>query len=278
MSLQTASLNSGSNGNCYLISNGQDTVFIDVGLSCKEVERRMERLNLPISNVKAIFISHEHVDHISGVSVLSKKYQRPVYITPSTLRNSPIKVEEHLLRPFVAHNPVIVGNLTVTGFLKKHDASDPHSFVIEGNAITIGVFTDIGEPNEEFTHYFKQCHAAFLETNYDDELLMTGRYPERLKRRISGPKGHLSNKQAVELYTNHKADFLSHLFLSHISKENNTHEHALAAFSPYAKDVNVTIASRYEETELFEISGKQFIKTKVQVKRAKTLTMQLSLF
>ncbi|MGB3947057.1 MAG: MBL fold metallo-hydrolase, partial [Bacteroidia bacterium] len=101
MALQTASLNSGSNGNCYYVGNRLEAVLVDVGISCREVEKRMLRLNLPMNRVKAIFISHEHIDHIKGVEVLSRKYRLPVYITPSTLRNSPaLELEQDLIRPY----------------------------------------------------------------------------------------------------------------------------------------------------------------------------------
>lgn len=280
MSLYTASLNSGSNGNCYLISDGVDTVLVDVGISCKEVELRMERLGIAIKTVKAIFISHEHIDHVSGVSVLSKKYQLPVYITPSTLRNSPIKVEEHLIRPFIAKYPVTIGGLSITGFLKKHDASDPHSFIVEGNGVTIGVFTDIGEVCENVTTYFSKCNAAFLETNYDETLLMNGRYPMRLKRRISSEKGHLSNNQALDLFVNYGSQFLSHLFLSHISKENNEPNLALDFFSKDASTTSVSIAPRYNESELFHIVKREaaVVLIKRTNRNAAASIKQLSLF
>src|SRR6185312_378880 len=121
--------------------------------------------------VKAIFISHEHGDHIRGVEVISRKYKLPVYITPTTLQHSRLQLEAHLIKPFTAYKQVTIGNLTVHPFPKFHDASDPHSFVIEGNGITIGVFTDIGTPCAHLIDHFTQCHAAFLEANYDEVML-----------------------------------------------------------------------------------------------------------
>jgi phosphoribosyl 1,2-cyclic phosphodiesterase len=96
MSLQIASLNSGSNANCYYIGNKNEAVLIDAGLSCRETDKRMKRLGLDIRSVKAIFISHEHADHIAGLRVLSKKYSLPVYITQNTLRNSNLEIEKVL--------------------------------------------------------------------------------------------------------------------------------------------------------------------------------------
>src|SRR6185503_6648869 len=120
--------------------------------------------------VKAIFVTHEHTDHIFGVSSLSKKYQLPVYITDGTLQHGRLRVQQHLLISFRAHQPVAVGNLAVTAFPKIHDAFDPHSFMVEGNGVKVGIFTDIGKPCENVITHFGQCHAAFLEANYDEDL------------------------------------------------------------------------------------------------------------
>jgi phosphoribosyl 1,2-cyclic phosphodiesterase len=273
MALQTASLNSGSNGNCYYVGNRLEAVLVDVGISCREVEKRMLRLNLPLNRVKAIFISHEHIDHIRGVEVLSRKYRLPVYITPSTLRNSPaIELEEDLIRPYIANNPIAVGNMVVTAFKKNHDAAEPHSFIVEGNSITIGVFTDIGKVCEQLEYHFSLCHAAFLEANYDDEMLEKGAYPYHLKKRISGDKGHLSNAQALELFKKHKAPFLNHVFLSHLSRDNNSPELAHQLFSKHAGATKVVVASRYSETELFTITDNH------NARATKVNAMQLSLF
>src|SRR6476660_3217303 len=126
-----ASLNSGSNGNCYYIGNDEEAVLIDAGISCRETEKRMRRLGLLMQKVKAIFVSHEHIDHISGITILSKKYQLPVYITDTTLQHSGLMIEQHLLHPFATEKIIHIGKLCITPFLKFHDAHDPHSFLIE---------------------------------------------------------------------------------------------------------------------------------------------------
>ena len=135
MSLVITSLNSGSNGNCYYIGNENEAVLVDVGLSCREIEKRMARLELDIKKVSAIFISHEHSDHIFGVQVLSKKHNIPVYITSATLKSSGLQLVNDLVRTFTAHQPVSIGGLKVTAFPKFHDASDPHSFIVTNNKI-----------------------------------------------------------------------------------------------------------------------------------------------
>src|SRR6187200_3611799 len=113
MSLQIASLNSGSNANCYYIGNKNEAVLIDAGLSCRETNKRMKRLGLDITLVKAIFISHEHADHIAGLPVLSKKYKLPVYITQNTLRNCNFEIGNDLTFSFIHNQPVSIGELSI---------------------------------------------------------------------------------------------------------------------------------------------------------------------
>lgn len=251
MSLHIASLNSGSNGNCYYVGNEQEAVLIDAGLSCREVELRMGRLELPLERVKAIFISHEHDDHIRGVQVLSRRYKLPVYITEAT------RAHVSLDRPLVhiLEGPVTIGTLTVTAFPKAHDATDPFSFLVSSSTVRVGVFTDIGVVCDNLIRNFMQCHAAFLEANYDERLLEEGRYPYPLKRRIRGGQGHLSNRQAFELFTRYRPAFLSHLLLAHLSEDNNRPELVQALFETEARGTEIRVASRYGETGVFVVDG-----------------------
>lgn len=278
MPLYFAALNSGSNGNCYYVGNDTEAVLIDAGISCREIEKRMTRLGLSMNKVKAVFVSHEHVDHISGVKTLSKKYQLPIYVTSKTLRSAGILTEKHLLRSFAAGEPVMVGELCVTAFIKLHDASDPHSFVVSGNKVNVGVFTDIGHCCEQLIHHFKQCHAAFLEANYCEDMLMNGRYPWVLKKRISGETGHLSNAQALDLFIQHRGPQLQHLVLSHLSKENNDPQLVSRLFGEKAGTVHITIASRYEETPVLQVDTNGHPLAVVYQKKLKPAQQQLSLF
>ncbi|MEO6850481.1 MAG: MBL fold metallo-hydrolase, partial [Mucilaginibacter sp.] len=161
MSLFISSLNSGSNGNCYYIGNGNEAVLIDAGISCRETEKRMQRLNLSMLKVKAIFVSHEHTDHISGVMVLSKKYNLPVYITTGTLNNCRLVLDEQRTFPFIAYETIKIGDLLISAFPKFHDAAHPHSFIIECRGVKVGVLTDIGAACKHVLDHFSQCHAAF---------------------------------------------------------------------------------------------------------------------
>lgn len=255
MSLFISSLNSGSNGNCYYIGNEKEAVLVDAGISCREIEKRMKRLNLSMQKVKAVFISHEHTDHIRGLHSLVKRHKLPVYITTPTLQFGRLYLDYDVTRNFCAHETIPVGDLRVTAFPKLHDASDPYSFTISYNNINVGVFTDIGLPCENVINHFKQCHAAFLESNYDDELLDKGNYPYHLKKRIRGERGHLSNKQALELFKRHRPSFMTHLLLSHLSQNNNSPELVEALFTQHADGVKMIVASRYEETPVYRIAA-----------------------
>ena len=278
MSLQIASLNSGSNANCYYIGNSNEAVLIDAGLSCRETERRMDRLGLDISSVKAIFITHEHADHIAGLRVLSKKYRLPVYITNNTLRNCGFEIEKDLVCTFIHNESVSIGALSILPFSKSHDAHDPHSFIVSGNTVHVGVITDIGYACKHVIKHFRLCDAVFLESNYCEQMLLEGSYPLHLKKRISSRKGHLSNDQALELFLNHKPQNLQLLILSHLSQNNNQPEIVNRMFSQHAGSVKVVIASRYRETELFSIERNYIVKSPKNFKKLKENKAQLSLF
>ena len=255
MSLLISSLNSGSNANCYYIGNSRDAILIDAGLSCRETERRMNQLDLSFEKVRALFVSHEHSDHISGVPGIAKKHRLPVYITSGTFKNGRIPLEPSQIRSFQHGKPVSIGELSVTPFRKSHDAADPHSFMISGNGVNVGVITDIGYACKRVIKYFSQCHAAFLESNYCEDMLEKGTYPYHLKKRIRGDEGHLSNAQALELFLQYRSPELKLLILSHLSKNNNHPRVVEKLFAPHAGKVRVVIASRYAASELFVVKG-----------------------
>lgn len=258
---------------------------MDAGISCRETEKRMKRLGLSMDIVKAIFISHEHGDHIAGLTVLSKKFNLPVYITPHTQRNSKLQLNEEMTISFKPFQSVTIGGLSITGFPKSHDAIDPHSFIVEYEKVTVGIFTDIGNVCKHLTGYFKQCHAAFLEANYDVDMLEKGSYPYHLKKRIRGGEGHLSNDEALTLFKEHRPHFLSHLLLSHLSKNNNSPELVEELFNRHTLNTKIVIATRYNETAVYHITAngsapsydplKAFQPKKVMVKKHQS---QLSLF
>lgn len=278
MGLFIASLNSGSNGNCYYVGNEEEAVLIDAGISCKETETRMKRLGLLMNTVKAIFVSHEHTDHISGIPVLSKKYQLPVYISGGTYKGARLAIEKHLIKPLSNKQPVSIGNLSINAFSKFHDAADPYSFTVSGNAVTVGVFTDIGRCCDQLNYHFSICHAAFLEANFDADMLENGSYPYHLKKRISGGNGHLSNTEALELFCTKRPGFMSHLILSHLSKNNNSPQLVQDLFDQYAGHTKIIVASRHQETSVFEVVNSVEPNREIRKQSSPQKPVQLSFF
>lgn len=276
MSLFIASLNSGSNGNCYYIGNGQEAVLVDAGISCLETEKRMGRLGLSLEKVKAVFVSHEHGDHIRGLEVLSRKYKLPVFITPKTQLNGRLELENAI--SFRTFQPVQIGGLLITAFPKQHDAADPHSFIISCNKVTVGVFTDIGAVCKNVVHYFKQCHAVFMEANYEEEMLQKGRYPYHLKNRIRSGKGHLSNAQALQVFTTHRPPFMGLLLLAHLSKDNNCPDLVAKMFGQQAAGTEIAVASRDTESAVYFVDGLFDHDLLGKQRNAAAKPMQLSLF
>lgn len=253
--LYLAALNSGSNANCYYVGNDREAVLIDAGLSCRETARRMKQLGLEMDRVKALFISHEHNDHIKGLPGLVRKYGWPVYITPPTLRQAGLRIPPERTVAFEHGTPVPVGDLRITPFRKYHDAADPHSFIVSGHGLHVGVMTDIGHACPEVRMQFGKCHAAFLESNYCDTLLANGPYPFPLQERIRSDRGHLSNDQALDLFRQHRSAELRLLILSHLSQHNNHPLVVEELFTPHAGTVRIAVASRYHPSDVFVVRG-----------------------
>lgn len=278
MALYFTSINSGSNGNCYYIGNDDEAVLVDVGLTCKEVETRINRLGLSLKKIKAIFISHEHSDHIKGLSVFAKKHQLPVYISTPTYKSSKLTLIEDNVFTISHLQEIKIGKLNILAFSKFHDAADPYSFTIECNDVRVGVFTDIGAICDRLITQFKTCHAAFLEANYCPNMLANGSYPYFLKRRITSGHGHLSNTQALELFQNHKPAFMTHLLLSHLSKDNNNPVLVEEIFKNVAGETFVQVASRDQETPLFYVNNNHVQKSTYHFNPTEYVPDQVNLF
>jgi phosphoribosyl 1,2-cyclic phosphodiesterase len=278
MALQVTSLNSGSNGNCYYVGNENEAVLIDAGISCREIDRRMKKLGLSMEKVKAVFISHEHSDHIRGLTSVAHKYRLPVYSTAATFGSGVIYLDRALQQHLVPEEAVFVGGICVFPFSKFHDAADPISFLVRYKGATVGVFTDIGRPCDRVVQYFRQCHACLLEANYDEEMLERGNYPRFLKNRIRGGHGHLSNQQALDLFRAHRPEFMTHLVLTHLSNNNNTPELVSNLFAPHAEELHISIASRFGPTDVFFVTGNESPISQIVLPEATPSTEQLSLF
>lgn len=252
--LKICALASGSNGNAYYVEHQNEAVLIDAGISRRQLLQRMKVRNLSIDRVKAVFITHEHADHIRGFRVLCDKQNIPGYLTAKTAakcRRDQLPVKVCLFMP---GQVLEVGHFRVHSFAKSHDAADPCSFRVEAGALHVAVLTDLGVACEEVKTQLELCHAVFLESNYDEQLLLAGPYPEYLKKRVASDRGHLSNRQAVALIQNLQSPLLHTIFLSHISADNNRPDLALKAFEPLWSRYVVEATNRHAAGRLAEIT------------------------
>lgn len=242
---------SGSNGNCYYVAKEDTAILIDVGINNKHLHIRMNNLGIIPTQVKAIFITHEHTDHIRGLMVFAKKYNIPVYITKGSYAGSRLCLPNNQVHIIQPNDRVKVGGMEVIGIPKYHDAKEPCSFVVTDGKTTIGVLTDIGRGCDNVKHVIQHSDVLFLESNYDEDMLEYGRYPFYLKNRIRSGWGHISNRIALELFLENRTPRLKHLILGHLSGENNTVEKVFETFAPHCEDTKLSVATRYEETEVF---------------------------
>jgi phosphoribosyl 1,2-cyclic phosphodiesterase len=248
-----ASIASGSNGNCYYVENDDDAVLIDAGVSTKQIVERMARLGLSVSKLRGVFISHEHTDHIRGIDVFSRKHAVPVFMTQKTHASSGCFIKDNPVSFFSPGKPVQLSNIRVHPFLKSHDAIEPCGFSVSSGSSRVAVLTDVGLHCENVIEHIRNADALFLESNYDDQMLKTGSYPVHLKKRIASDRGHLSNTQAGMITLEYATTRLKHVFLSHLSANNNTPELALATFRRITNErselkLEVRIASREKES------------------------------
>ncbi|MBS2210845.1 MBL fold metallo-hydrolase [Carboxylicivirga mesophila] len=255
--VKVCAIASGSNGNCYYIGTEKEAILVDAGISRRQIMKRMKELRLDISRVKSVFISHEHSDHIRGLRVLCDMHGIDAYLTRDTLHKAHRNYHPKTAHVFNAGDIINVGGFKVHTFTKQHDAIDPVSFRVEVEGLSVGVMTDIGAVCNNLKLHLEQCHIAFLESNYDEQLLEEGPYPYHLKQRVKSDKGHLSNKQAVDLVERLEKADLNTIFLSHISADNNRVEIALKAFEHLSKKYRILPTNRYAPSELVTVGEEQ---------------------
>lgn len=225
MKLRFATIASSSGGNCIYIGTAYTNILIDAGLSGKRIEEGLAQLELTGQDIDAVFVTHEHSDHVDGIGVLSRRYDIPVYATEGTWDNMPDKVGE--LRPrnkkaIYADELCCFNDLCICPFEIPHDAAQPvgYSIITDNDKITIA--TDMGHITDTVRENIKGSSVLLLESNHDIDMLKNGPYAYNLKQRILSDKGHLSNSIAGKFLSNVADSRLKYVFLGHLSKENNT--------------------------------------------------------
>lgn len=219
-SLAFSSLGSGSKGNGTLVRKGNTCILVDCGFTLKETERRLARLDVAAENIAAIFVTHEHSDHISGVGPLARKYGIPVYLTAGTWHSGRIG-DVPCLELISSHGSLQIGELTVAPVAVPHDAREPVQYIFQSEGLTLGVLTDLGSLTQQVTDHYACCDALVLETNHCPLMLEAGPYPPSLKQRVGGDWGHLSNEQS-HMFLSTLTRPLKYLVLAHLSEQNNS--------------------------------------------------------
>ncbi|MGE0875007.1 MAG: MBL fold metallo-hydrolase [Burkholderiales bacterium] len=230
--MRFAALGSGSKGNCLVVESGSTRVLLDCGLSPRETARRLERLGLSAADITAILVTHEHDDHAGHAFAFSARHGAPVWLTHGTHRAlaEERKAQENV-RFIEDRSAFAIGELQVQPYTVPHDAREPVQFVFSDGAVRLGVLTDIGAPTPHVEQTLSGCDALVLECNYDIDLLSASDYPRWLKERISGPWGHLDNRQAERLLASIDRSRLKHVIAAHLSQQNNRPALAQAALA-----------------------------------------------
>ena len=250
-------LYSGSRGNSALVRVGDVSILIDAGKTERALCRALCEVGEDIKNIKAIFITHEHVDHISALEMISQKYDIPIYMTE---RSAQKLAEDSPIRKNLCEKPLLfseeIAGVQVRSFVISHDslACVGYRFEFEDECGTraVGYATDIGELDNNVWACFCGCEAIVVEANHDSEMLMTGPYPYHLKRRIQSSDGHLSNETCAELCKELVKHGTRAIMLAHLSGDNNLPDVAKKTVAEAIdnEDISVCVARQNETVEL----------------------------
>jgi phosphoribosyl 1,2-cyclic phosphodiesterase len=251
----TFSLQSGSNGNCIYVEAGNVRLLFDAGISGRQAAMRLADYGRDIRNVTALIISHEHRDHICSAGVFQRKFGFPIYVTRATWRATPDPLGPVTdVRPFTAGGRIEFDGVTVHTIKTPHDAVDGTAFIVEHERKRLGILTDLGHPFRSLQNLFTELDAAYLESNYDPEMLEAGSYPAWLRDRIRGDRGHLANPEAARLVRRARSKRLQWVALAHLSEENNNPELAVDTHrATVGRMLPLYVAGRYGLSELLNV-------------------------
>ena len=229
------SLGSGSGGNATLVEarsgSTASRVLVDCGFTLREFGMRLARCGLRPDELDAVFVTHEHADHIGCAISLARRHHLPLWMSRGTWRAVGEPDLGELLNFARDGQPIAIGDLELVPYTVPHDAQEPLQPRLSDGAIRVGVLTDAGSITEHLLAQLQDCQALLLECNHDLAMLAASRYPPSLKARIGGRLGHLSNDTAAQILTACLHDGLRHVIAAHLSQENNRPELALAALA-----------------------------------------------
>jgi phosphoribosyl 1,2-cyclic phosphodiesterase len=234
MAVSLTVLASGSKGNCSVLSNGTTSILVDAGLSCRETYKRMAIAGINPDDISAIVITHEHSDHITGLSLLTRKLDVPVYMTGATraaydkwaraqarVKDQPPKTYIQKFETFESGKSFTICGIDAFPFTIPHDAEDPVGFVFRLEGVQVGIVTDLGYLPENVKLHLRGCDGLMIESNHDLEMLRNGPYPWALKQRVMSRVGHLSNESLAEFLSGEYDGAAAFLVLAHLSENNN---------------------------------------------------------
>lgn len=254
---QFMTIASGSSGNCTVVQAGDTVLLVDVGVSRKSVRAGLNKLGLSIEDVSGVVITHYHHDHTKHLQNIHKANSVPILASLPTLKKfgkwaRGSKIE---LKP---HRGEMVGPIKVTGTRLEHDTPGCLGLMFSCEGRNFAMATDFGSVTDDLRHFIRCSHAVLIETNYDGDMLRGSKYPDRLKMRIAGPKGHCSNKDASELICSSASEKLNVVCCGHLSIESNTPELAIGSMQEalHAKgreDICVIAAPRSEPGPVVKI-------------------------
>ena len=244
MDFEFRPLFSGSTGNATLVRFGDTLILVDAGRTGKQLEEAVNAQGYQMRDVRAILLTHEHIDHIKGVGVLARKFGMEVYASPGTWAGMEGKVGDIPAAQrceFVPGQDFYIDRVDVLPIPIPHDAFEPTGYALEAGGHKAGLLTDLGHATKETLSYLENVEAMVLEANHDVQMLRDGSYPERLKRRILSNRGHLSNEASGEALCQLLRHGNPSVYLGHLSEENNVPELAYSTVAEIVRDFGARI-------------------------------------
>ena len=230
MKLNFCSLSSGSSGNCYYLGNEFHGILIDAGISATTIRKFLKNMDISLQTIMGVLVTHNHSDHIRGLEVLTRRNHLPAFTTPKIWESilSPyVNISRDCIREIRLQEKFHLAGFDIEAFPVYHDAPETIGFQICAGDKKIIIATDLGHICQTAAPYIKEANLLVIESNYDEEMLINGRYPYYLKARIQSDHGHLGNLQTSVFLADIISDNLTHICLAHLSKNNNTPEKAL---------------------------------------------------